>query len=79
MLIEPLMKSQTCIFNSNVYYNQRLGRSGAFWQHESYDHCVRNPNELKRIVTYVLNNPVKTGLVDRWEKWPWNYYCSANF
>ena len=59
--------------------NQLLGRSGAFWQHESYDHCVRNPNELKRIVTYVLNNPVKAGLVDQWEKWPWNYYCSANF
>ena len=59
--------------------NQHLGRSGAFWQHESYDHCVRNPNELKRIITYVLNNPVKTGLVNEWQKWPWNYYCSANF
>ena len=59
--------------------NRLLGRSGAFWQHESYDHCVRNPNELKRIITYVLNNPVKTGLVNEWQKWQWNYYCSANF
>ena len=59
--------------------NQRLGRRGAFWQHESYDHCVRNPNEWRRIITYVLNNPVKAGLVDDWEKWPWNYYRSANF
>ena len=54
--------------------NQILGRSGAFWQHESYDHCVRNPNELKRIITYVLNNPVKIGLVDEWKKWQWSYY-----
>lgn len=59
--------------------NQLLGRRGAFWQHESYDHCVRNPNEWRRIITYVLNNPVKAGLVDEWEKWQWNYYCSANF
>ena len=59
--------------------NQRLGRRGAFWQHESYDHCVRNPNEWRRIITYVLNNPVKADLVDDWKKWPWNYYRSANF
>ena len=59
--------------------NQRLGRRGAFWQHESYDHCVRNSDEWRRIITYVLNNPVKAGLVDQWEKWPWNYYRSTNF
>ena len=54
--------------------NQRLGRSGAFWHHESYDHCVRSPNELKRIISYVLNNPVNAGLVEDWEKWQWSYY-----
>ena len=59
--------------------NQLLGRRGAFWQHESYDHCVRNSNEWRRIITYVLNNPVKAGLVDEWEKWSWNYYGNANF
>ena len=57
--------------------NQRLGRRGAFWHHESYDHCVRGPDEWQRIVTYVLNNPVKAGLVDEWEKWQWNYYRPA--
>ena len=63
--------------------NQRLGRRGAFWQHENYDHAIRNESEWQRIVTYVLNNPVKIGLVDRWEKWQWNYYrtphCTENF
>ena len=57
--------------------NQLLGRSGAFWHHESYDHCVRNPTELQRTVTYVLNNPVKVGLVDEWKKWRWSYYRNA--
>ena len=57
--------------------NQRLGRSGTFWQHESYDHCVRNPNEWRRIITYVLNNPVKAGLVETWEKWQWCHYRQA--
>ena len=56
--------------------NQLLERRGAFWQHESYDHCVRNSNEWQRIITYVLNNPVKAGLVDEWKKWQWSYYQS---
>jgi hypothetical protein len=43
--------------------NKLLNRSGAFWQHESYDHVVRDGKEPERIVSYVLYNPVKTGLV----------------
>ena len=54
--------------------NRLLGRSGAFWHHESYDHAVRNASEWQRIITYVLNNPVKASLVDEWEKWRWSYY-----
>lgn len=53
--------------------NKILNRSGAFWQHESYDHVVRDEDELSRIVEYVLNNPVKAGLVDKWEDWKWSY------
>jgi len=34
-------------------------RSGAFWLHETYDHCLRGVTELERIVAYVVNNPVK--------------------
>lgn len=50
--------------------NDVLGREGAFWQHESYDHIVRDEAELQRIRQYVLNNPVKARLVDDAEKWP---------
>jgi REP element-mobilizing transposase RayT len=53
--------------------NLILGRSGAFWQDESYDHIVRDQAELERIIKYVLNNPVKAGLVDDWIKWKWSY------
>ncbi|MEW6194689.1 MAG: hypothetical protein AB1521_06015 [Bacteroidota bacterium] len=53
--------------------NKILNRSGSFWQHESYDHVVRNEAELNSIVTYVLNNPVKAGLVDNPDNWSWSY------
>jgi len=53
--------------------NVLLGRSGAFWEHENYDHVVRDEAELDRIITYVLGNPVKAGLADRPEEWEWRY------
>ena len=53
--------------------NQALHRSGSFWQTESYDHVVRDGTGFDRIVNYVLNNPVKAGLVSEWQEWKWSY------
>ena len=57
--------------------NSILGRFGTFWQDESYDHYVRDGEELARIVYYVLWNPVKAGLVAEWDAWPWSYWKYA--
>ncbi len=53
--------------------NKILHRTGPFWQHESYDHVVRNDRELENIIDYVLMNPVKAGLVKEYEEWEWSY------
>lgn len=47
--------------------NTLLGQRGRFWQPESYDHVVRDEEELERIVQYIHANPVKAGLVRRAE------------
>lgn len=52
--------------------NRLLNLNGQFWQDESYDHVVRNDDELFRIIEYVENNPVKAGLVQRHEDWHWS-------
>ncbi len=57
--------------------NDILERKGAFWQRESYDRVVRDEEALLRTIEYVLNNPVKAGLVRRWEDWPWSYLRAA--
>lgn len=59
--------------NSARSANQVLGRTGAFWQHENYDHFARDDAELERIVNYVLYNPVKAGLAENWSQWKWSY------
>ena len=53
--------------------NTLLNRSGQFWQPESYDHVIRTEAELEAVVWYVLNNPVKCGIVDKWNDWKWSY------
>jgi REP element-mobilizing transposase RayT len=53
--------------------NKMLGRSGKFWEAESYDHEIRNSESMTRVVKYVLNNPVKAGLVEDWQEWRWNW------
>lgn len=53
--------------------NARLGRKGAFWHGESYDHFVRDADEQARILYYIEQNSVKAGLVQKAEDWPWTY------
>jgi putative transposase len=53
--------------------NELLNRQGAFWQAESYDHVIRDQQELKNIIAYTLNNPVKAGLTETWDNWPYSY------
>jgi REP element-mobilizing transposase RayT len=61
---------------SAAFCNRFLNRRGAFWQHESYDHVVRNEKEFTRIVAYIANNPVKAGLIEDWQAWPYTYINS---
>jgi len=51
--------------------NKLLHRKGQFWQHESYDHWVRDAAELERIVHYINANPVRALLVDDPVNWFW--------
>ncbi len=51
------------------------GWRGKLWQPRYYDHIVRLEEDLYRIATYILNNPVRKKMVESPEDWPW----SGNF
>ncbi|PJJ59078.1 REP-associated tyrosine transposase [Hymenobacter chitinivorans] len=57
--------------------NQLLNRRGQFWQRETYDHIIRSSEEMQRVIAYTINNPVKAGLVDNWEQWPYTYWAET--
>jgi REP element-mobilizing transposase RayT len=59
--------------------NLLLERTGEpFWQHESWDHWVRDEREFQRIVAYIEQNPVSAGLAGTPEGWPWSSATSAS-
>jgi REP element-mobilizing transposase RayT len=47
--------------------NEILGRQGTFWQREYFDRIVRDEEDLRGTIEYVVKNPEKAGLRD----WPW--------
>jgi REP element-mobilizing transposase RayT len=52
--------------------NRILGRSGQFWQHESYDHWSRDLRQSERITAYIEENPVSAGLVSHASDYRWS-------
>jgi REP element-mobilizing transposase RayT len=58
--------------------NIARGSRGKIWQHESFDRIVRCEKELHGKLVYMLNNPLKAGLVED----PWRYrgwYCNKDY
>ena len=51
--------------------NHRLGRKGRIWQEESFDHVLRCSETLDQKIDYVVNNPVRAGLVTTPTDYPW--------
>ena len=46
--------------------NEMLNRSGTFWQEEYYDHVVRDGEDFKHQIQYVLENPRKGNASGEW-------------
>ena len=51
--------------------NRALRRHGRVWQPESFDHVLRSSESLQQKVNYLLANPVRQGLVARWQDYSW--------
>jgi putative transposase len=49
-------------------------RQAVDWQRDFFDHRLRNDQELQEEVSYIRMNPVRQGLCERAEDWPWVYH-----
>ena len=50
----------------------QYGCKGAIWQTSYYDHFLRKDEDLQVAVDYILNNPVRKGIVEEWRQYPYS-------
>lgn len=43
---------------------------GAKWQKDFYDHVIKKEESLIRNIKYILDNPVRKGIVTDWQEYP---------
>lgn len=58
-----------------THQSWRHGIRGQLWQHDQYDRLLRNDCEFATRCQYVLDNPVRKGLVEDWTVWPYSGAC----
>jgi putative transposase len=54
-----------------------VGRSGKLWQKRGHDHILRLAERLEDVYAYILENPVRAGLVEEPDDWPWSGILDA--
>lgn len=68
-------KSDSDIWNMIVSYKQKTGfwmsvnKPEIRWQKDFYDHVIRKQEDIATQVRYILDNPVRKGLVLSWQEY----------
>jgi putative transposase len=50
------------------------GIEGPLWQRRNYDHILRKEEKLEDIAKYIVNNPVRRGIVEEWTEYSFSGY-----
>ncbi|MGC9361959.1 MAG: REP-associated tyrosine transposase [Candidatus Syntrophosphaera sp.] len=85
ILVKPLLgkdgayyKISTIVQRLKTYtanmFNQHRGSRGKIWHRDYFDRYIRNPVDYRNVVKYILENPVKAGLVSKAEDWKYSRY-----
>lgn len=85
LILQPLEKFLNSFFSlseilhsiksySSNKINKILKRSGTLWLDENFDRIVRDEEELVEKINYIINNPLKSGLVSNQEDYKWLYW-----
>ena len=54
-------------------FNARFERSGHLWGDRFWARIVLDEDHLREVCEYVLQNPVRAGLVQHAADWPWSH------
>lgn len=71
---EPLVSRALHAINSTYArrFNSRHGRRGHLFGDRFADTVVESDGHGHRTIAYILDNPVRAGMVKRFDEWPWS-------
>jgi len=73
--VMPLFEIMRAIKGASAHrINRQLGHQGTVWQEESFDRVLRSSENVDAKIQYVLENPIRKGLVADWRKYRWICY-----
>lgn len=55
---------------TQIWWKQ--GGNGPLWQRSSYDRVIRYNQSIQHAASYILDNPVRKGLVKQWQNYPYS-------
>lgn len=50
--------------------HRRTKGAARLWQESAHDHVCRDGETAEKVLAYTVDNPVRAGLVERWQDWP---------
>ena len=59
-------------FKSRTAFRFKSAKNGKLWQRGFYDHVVRKSEDLQTVANYIIHNPVRKGLVETPDKYPYS-------
>jgi REP element-mobilizing transposase RayT len=68
---KPLTKFVGAFKSLTARHYRQGGNEGKLWQRGFYEHIVRRDEDIEVIINYILANPVRVGLVEEPEEYPW--------
>jgi putative transposase len=53
---------------------KKLKQQGTIWQNRFWEHLIKDENDFSTHMDYLHFNPVKHGLVEKVNQWPWSTF-----
>lgn len=50
---------------------------GKIWQRSAFDHVIRTEENLKTVIEYIMNNPVRKGIVGKADEYPYSEWFNV--
>lgn len=66
------LRSMIKLFKQKSGYWFKQSNHSNLWHLSYYDHVLRKDEAIKEIVLYILNNPVRTGIVSEYKEYPFS-------